>query len=163
MTNYEMKPIKQFNGEYWITTKGKVINIKEDTFVAQYEMSNQTRVTIKYDGKIYSCGVARLVAEAFLPSPQPTDKLYVQHKDGNFRNNNVDNLQWMTRSEAGIYQCYCLGCRVKPVRCIETGVEYPSVSEASRQTGISHIHQVCKGDRKTAGGYHWEYIRKEVD
>ena len=32
MTNYEMKPIKQFNGEYMITTKGEVINIKKDTF-----------------------------------------------------------------------------------------------------------------------------------
>jgi len=36
---------------------------------------------------------------------------------------------------------------------------YPSVSEASRQTKIhiSSICDVCNGKRKTAGGYRWKY------
>ena len=35
--------------------------------------------------------------------------------------------------------------------------EYPSYSEATKQTGIGHIHHVCLGKRKTAGGYKWKY------
>lgn len=36
---------------------------------------------------------------------------------------------------------------------------YASVSEAERENGISrHIGAVCKGKRKTAGGYKWMYI-----
>ena len=51
----------------------------------------------------------------------------------------------------------------KPVRCIETGIIYPSAREAERQTGISHISACCRCERKTAGKYHWKYINKEVN
>lgn len=39
--------------------------------------------------------------------------------------------------------------------------EFPSVAEASRQTGINNIQAVCKGNRVTAGGYIWSYYKKE--
>ena len=51
----------------------------------------------------------------------------------------------------------------KPVRCIETGIIYPSAREASRQTGIHNISNCCRGEYKTAGGYHWEFVNKEVN
>ncbi|MBQ1250512.1 MAG: hypothetical protein IIY00_02775, partial [Clostridia bacterium] len=40
---------------------------------------------------------------------------------------------------------------------------FPSLSEASRQTGInsSNISMVCKGRRKKAGGYSWRYLKSE--
>jgi hypothetical protein len=45
------------------------------------------------------------------------------------------------------------------VVCIETGVEYKNAYIAESQTGItrSGINRVCRGERKTAGGYHWRY------
>ena len=49
----------------------------------------------------------------------------------------------------------------KPCRCIETGIVYPCAAEATRQTGITHITDVCLGKRKRAGGYTWEYINKD--
>lgn len=50
----------------------------------------------------------------------------------------------------------------KAIRCIETQIIYESINEASRQTGVSkyHIISVCKGRRKTCGGYRWEYVNK---
>ena len=35
--------------------------------------------------------------------------------------------------------------------------EYPSLNEAKRITGISHIWDCIVGRRKTAGGYKWRY------
>lgn len=50
-----------------------------------------------------------------------------------------------------------------PVLCVETNIVYYSINEAERQTGIFHgsIIYCCKGKRKTAGGYHWQYYKKE--
>jgi group I intron endonuclease len=47
----------------------------------------------------------------------------------------------------------------KKVRCVETGFEYPSISEASRQTGVNvgSISRCCRKPHKTASGFHWEF------
>lgn len=46
-----------------------------------------------------------------------------------------------------------------PVRCLETGVVYKSLEEACQIHGISkpNLCNCCKGNRHTAGGYHWAY------
>lgn len=46
------------------------------------------------------------------------------------------------------------------VRCIETNKIYSSCAEAARAVGVTkaYIGHVCQGKRKTARGYHWEYI-----
>ena len=46
------------------------------------------------------------------------------------------------------------------VICIETNIIYVSIHEAEKETNINDwsISQVCKGKRKTAGGYHWQYL-----
>lgn len=48
----------------------------------------------------------------------------------------------------------------KPVICVETGIQYESLSEAERQTGIlgETISRCCRGKQKTASGYHWRFI-----
>lgn len=52
-------------------------------------------------------------------------------------------------------------CR-KRVRCIETGIIYDSVREASRAVGLSsngaQISKVCNGKAKTAKKLHWEFV-----
>ena len=44
-----------------------------------------------------------------------------------------------------------------PVVCIETGKVYPTVSEASQQTGVhpTYIYKCLSGKQKTAGRFHW--------
>ena len=48
----------------------------------------------------------------------------------------------------------------KTVQCVETKIIFFSTREAGRQYHISpsHIAECARGGRKTAGGYHWEYI-----
>lgn len=69
-----------------------------------------------------------------------------------------NNIDWSERSRYKIS---------KPVQCIETGQIFPSMTEAARWLAetknmslkvYGHIGQVCKGRRKTCGGYHWRYI-----
>lgn len=42
---------------------------------------------------------------------------------------------------------------MKPVTCIETGITYSSAAEVYKLFKIS-CTSCCKGDRKTAGGFH---------
>ena len=51
--------------------------------------------------------------------------------------------------------------RSKPVICVETGVEYKSIAEASRTTNIpkASINNVCKNKMRKAGGYHWVFAK----
>lgn len=57
----------------------------------------------------------------------------------------------------------------KKVRCIELNLIFNSIAEAERWSITKenpsgkiahhqHISKVCKGQRHTAGGFHWEYI-----
>lgn len=52
---------------------------------------------------------------------------------------------------------------MKKVRCVEMGILYDSVKEASKKTKIApnNIHQCVRGKTKTAGGYHWEYVEEK--
>lgn len=50
------------------------------------------------------------------------------------------------------------------VVCVDTGSKYKSALEAAKQLGIANscIYRVLNGERKTAGGYRWQYTQKEV-
>ena len=54
--------------------------------------------------------------------------------------------------------------RSKPIICIETKICYLNSEEAERITGIKacNINRCCnkKQYRKTAGGYHWNYLNE---
>jgi group I intron endonuclease len=45
------------------------------------------------------------------------------------------------------------------VKCLETGIVYDSIHDASRITNIAYqnIYKACKNIRKKAGGYCWKY------
>ena len=55
-------------------------------------------ICLHRNGDRHSASVHRLVAMAFLGEP-PSDKVEVNHKDGNKENNAIGNLEWVTRSE----------------------------------------------------------------
>lgn len=50
---------------------------------------------------------------------------------------------------------------VLKVKCVETGEIFDSCHLAAAWAGLKrdgHIPEVCKGNRHTAGGYHWEKV-----
>ncbi|MBL7722759.1 MAG: NUMOD4 motif-containing HNH endonuclease [Chitinophagaceae bacterium] len=63
-------------------------------------------VRLNKKGKTYTRFVHRLMAKAFIPNP--LNKKYINHRDGDKRNNILKNLEWVTHSE-NIRHAYRLG------------------------------------------------------
>lgn len=71
--------------------------IKSHIMKIQFNNKGYCFVCFKEKGKRKNLLVHRLVAEAFIPNPE--NKTEVNHIDGNPKNNNINNLEWVTPSE----------------------------------------------------------------
>jgi len=153
-----MKDIKNYEGLYAITSCGKVWSYRRKKFLKPIDKNGYLRVSLTKDKETKWFYIHRLVAEAYIPNPNEYDT--IDHIDFNKTNNCLNNLQWMNRSENSRKRRYCGG---KPVSCIELNTIYPSASEAAKCLNLdpSSISKVCRGERKKAGGYHWELVGED--
>ena len=51
----------------------------------------------------------------------------------------------------------------RPIRCIETGQVYPSVTSAAEAMGVhrASLYNCALGKSDICAGYHWEYVGEE--
>lgn len=156
-----------FGGKYQISNLGNIIslNYHREKRIKQLSKLNMPNgyITVKLcvDGKVKRYSLHRLVAEAFIPNPE--NKPFVNHKDGNKRNNNVDNLEWCTQSENQLHAVRNGLQKTKPILQYDLQgnfiKEWKSSVEAGRHIKISptNITACCNDRMKTARGYKWKY------
>ena len=83
---------------YCYSKQRPVRGLVAERIMGKYKESRgYTQACFSKAGKRKFFKVHRLVAAVFIPNP--SNKPYVNHKDGNKRNNRVDNLEWCTCSE----------------------------------------------------------------
>lgn len=159
------KDIKDYKGLYQVSNLGNIKRVGRKILKLKKDKRNYLRVILSKNGKTKTFLVHRLVAQAFIKNP--FNKPYINHKNENPSDNNINNLEWATNSENLLYNnCLKKGKRLKqgkPIIQFDKNMnkinEYGSMAEASEITNISscNIRNSCKGRSKTAGGYIWKY------
>lgn len=176
------KDIPRFKGKYQISSFGRVKSLNyQKTGREQVMVPNTTGdynyVNCSIGGHVYCIKIHREVAILFVPNP--ANKPYVNHKDGNKRNNRADNLEWVTAAENSAHAKYVLGIdemrgkrfgewynskKVDQLLRAKDGVVYllgtfTSISAASFATGIdvSQISRCCRGEIGETRGFIFRY------
>ena len=93
----EWKPVNGFEDYYLVSTSGDVYSIRRKRAMSTFVSCGYAQVELNVGGVATKHLVHRLVAETFIPNPENLPQ--VNHADGNKLNNNVDKLEWCTRSE----------------------------------------------------------------
>ena len=182
------KDIKDYEGCYQVSNFGRVRSLdrldrngfKRNGVIKkpQDNGNGYQYVQLKKDAKRKNFYIHRLVATYFIN--EIADKDFVNHKDGNKKNNMVDNLEWCTQSE-NMKHAYESGLNVPDITALheakasydkknaKTVIQkdangaiintYESVKAAHvaiKRKNTGFINRACKTGC-IAYGYFWEY------
>lgn len=176
--------INGYENLYAVSNYGRILSnsrrrTKGGLLSPQMSKSGYYMQMLYKNGKAKLHRINRLVAENFIENPNKLSQ--VNHLDGNKLNNNVKNLEWCTQSENQLHayrlglqkvtekqkqvaRKFCIENKSKKVAQYDTDNnlinKYNSISEASRETGISTacISRACNFIRNKANGYIWRFI-----
>ena len=95
------RDVPGYDGHYQVSNIGNVRSNKRQSMWLPMKIGHIFNkyygVALTKNGQVKHCAVHILVAKTFIPNPE--NKPFVNHKDGNKFNNCVENLEWVTGSE----------------------------------------------------------------
>lgn len=171
IVNERWKDIEDFSA-YQISDHGRVKNkITGNLLHLQKRKSGYVKVQLHENGKDYTRDVHRLVAKAFVDNPY--NKPDVNHDNGRKDDNVYTNLTWMTKQEniqhamrTGLFTPKAPEPLRTPVRIVETGEIFDSITACANEIGSSVINIVNAlredvHDHHSCKGLHFEYVSSE--
>lgn len=179
--------IKGYEGKYQISNKGRIKSLifsnrqakfmREKILKPQFN-SNYYQVSLTKDGITKQFTIHRLMAQTFIPNPY--NYPCVNHKDGNKKNNSIDNLEWCNfsyntrHSYDNLLQKIVSGKEHwsygKPSKKRKAIQQYDlnnsfikiwghaGLIEKKLNINANNIRECCRGKRESAGGYKWKYV-----
>lgn len=164
--------IANYEGLYQVSNTGKVKSLKRGIIMKpETTRLGYKRVQLSKEGRYKHFFIHQLVARAFIPNPHGYP--FINHKDENPSNNNLDNLEWCT-------QRYNLKYGHRNSKLRETKgtphviqrslhgdfiAEYCSANVAAAIMGVdySYIYRCLRGESESAYGYLWSYAPNQSD
>lgn len=142
--------------DYMVSSYGRVKHINRDKCLSdRITNGGYNRVSLHKDGYQKNYSVHRLVAKAFIDNKENLPE--VNHIDGNKLNNNVSNLEWISKSGNIRHRCDILLSGVKAISLEKNGIIYSfnSIREASLKLNLDggNLSRVLSGKRNSVRGY----------
>lgn len=168
------KDIVGYEGLYQVSNMGGIRSIhfsQKDIIKERKPVKSRGyyRIGLSKNNILRYYHVHRIVWEAF-NGPIP-EGMQVNHINEDKTDNRLVNLNLMTRKEnvnwgTGIKRRVQNNPLLRPVKQLNDDkilAIFESSCQAERTTGIraNNITACCKGKRKTAGGFKWEYEKRE--
>lgn len=175
--------VSELYGHVCVSNLGRVkridhINNLPEHLIKMYtDFDGYDILSVSIHGNIFSYRLHRLVASIFLPN---LDNLPdINHKDGNKKNNSVDNLEWCSKKQ-NMEHAVRLGLcrndsekmknknrelRSTSIQCIETGQIFRSILDAATYYNVSHgtVADIVQGRTKCSKqlpDHHFTIIEK---
>lgn len=158
-----------YNNNYLVSDDGRIKSKRFNKILTpKKNWDGYLRIQIWKDNKNRFVSWHRIIAETYVPNPE--NKPFINHKNGNKQDNRAENLEWCTQQEniihawkTGLSKSHNNDKKLsKPVIQLDLFDnvigKYPSMMEAERQTGINHsnICYACK-HLSVSKGYKWRY------
>lgn len=162
------------NANYLVSNTGRIRRVGSNKDHSVRNSKGYMVTDLYQEGKRTTTRIHRLVAKEFVPNPD--NKPEVNHIDGDKKNNNASNLEWVTTKEncrhawdnGLIKPSYGMtgksnpnsGRKGRPFRIVETGEVFETLKECEdRINGNNrHINDCLRGRQNTHRGYHFEYV-----
>lgn len=162
----KIKGLEHINDGYYVSYDGRVfslrdtqgnVDMKNRHELKQYEKTGgylNVALTTKHNKTNY-LRVNRLVALAFVKG-KTSKRKYVNHNDEDRKNNNADNLSWVTPKENNDWSLS------KMVYKYDLDGNYICSYESTREASYdgfnrSHVANVCRGIERQHKGYLFSY------
>ena len=142
-------PIKGYESLYEINELGIIRSCHKRNFqnviTVRIDRAGYLTTRLSKSGNVVTKLVHRLIAENFIPNPD--NKNFVNHKNGNKVDIRIENLEWVTHSE-NVLHAYKTGLcslvsRQIPVIDTCSGNSFPSIKKAAEFHKIKYA--TCKG------------------
>ena len=159
------------NSNYEVSDAGEIYSKRHHKLLRpKVNHDGYLRIQLWSDNQCEFVGIHRLIAETFIPNPE--NKPFVNHIDGNKQNNAAYNLEWCTQKEniahawrTGLSHSRPNSRGMKVGQFTKDGTFircFPSQMEVERQCGYNHTNiSYAIKHKGTAHGYRWEVMPDE--